>query len=154
MGILKDVTSQLGGTLLGHAPLSGGVSARVTALDLAMPDGSTLRVILREPGAAEWKGAGPQSARREFELLAHLHQAGLPVPQPLLLQDQTSPPFFVMAFVEGTSALPADGPERMAALLARIHARPFARVPSLPEREDPIACPTSSVPIRRRCESG
>lgn len=140
MGILEDVALQLGGTLLGHAPLAGGVSARVIALDLLLPKGDRRRVVVREPGAAEWKEVGQQSARREFELLAHLHQAGLPVPQPLLLQDQQQPPFFVMAFVEGTAELPADGPERMAELLARIHAQPLEGLPALPDREDPIAC--------------
>jgi len=139
MGILEDVASQLGGTLLVHEPLAGGVSARVIALDLALSDGSRRRVVVRQPGAAEWKDTDQQSARREFELLAHLHQSGLPVPQPLLLQDQRQPPFFVMAFVEGTAELPADGPERMAELLVRVHAHSLEDLPGLPGREDPIA---------------
>jgi aminoglycoside phosphotransferase (APT) family kinase protein len=139
MGIFEDVSPLLGGALIGHEPLEGGVSARVTALDLAMPDGGTRRVVVREPGAAEWKGPGQQTARREFELLEYLHRAGLPVPRPLLIEDQRSQPFFVMEFVEGIRDLPVNGAELMADVLARVHAVPLENAPHLPEREDPIA---------------
>src|SRR5690606_40326711 len=84
MGIFEETAKLLGGVLRGHEPLVGGVSARVTALDLALPDGGARRVVIREPGPAEWKGPGRQPARREFVLLGHLPGAGLPVPRPLL----------------------------------------------------------------------
>lgn len=139
MGIFEQTAALLGGALLGHEPLVGGVSARVTALDLATPEGTRLRVVVREPGVAEWKGPGRQTARREFDLLGHLHRAGLPVPRPLLIAEDGQQPFFVMEFVEGTRDLPARGPESMAHALADIHAFPLEEVPPLPEREDPIA---------------
>jgi aminoglycoside phosphotransferase (APT) family kinase protein len=139
MGIREDVALLLGGTLIGHEPLVGGVSARVTALDVAMPQGGTRRVVVREPGAAGWKGPGQQTARREFELLGHLHRAGLAVPRPLLIEDQRSQPFFVMEFVEGSRELPANGAELMADALARVHAVPVEHAPPLPDRKDPVA---------------
>jgi aminoglycoside phosphotransferase (APT) family kinase protein len=139
MEILDDVARLLGGARVGHEPLVGGVSARVTAVDLVMPDGGPRRVVVREPGAAAWKGSGQETARREFELLHHLHRAGLPVPRPLLVEEQRAKPFFVMEFVEGTRDLPAQGPERMADVLARVHALALESTPALPEREDPIA---------------
>lgn len=139
MGIFEDVSRLLGGKLVGTEPLVGGVSSRVTAVDLAMPDGGTRRVVVREPGVAEWKRSGQQTARREFEVLEHLHRAGLPAPLPLLLEDQREQPFFVMEFVEGDPVLPPNGAELMAHVLARIHAVPLESTPPLPEREDPIA---------------
>lgn len=139
MGIFEETAKLLGGVLRGHEPLVGGVSARVTALDLALPDGGARRVVIREPGAAEWKGPGRQTARREFDLLGHLHGAGLPVPRPLLVGEDGEQPFFVMEFVEGTRDLPPNGPARMAELLACVHALPLEHAPALPEREDPIA---------------
>lgn len=139
MEIFDDVSRRLGGALVGNEPLVGGVSARVTAVDLAMPDGRTRRVVVREPGAAEWKNSGQQTARREFELLEYLHRARLPVPRPLLLEDQRAKPFFAMEFVEGTRDLPTNGAELMADVLARVHAVPLENAPAMPDREDPIA---------------
>lgn len=136
---LEDVARRLGGALVAHEPLVGGVSSRVTRVDMAMPDGVTRRVVVREPGVAEWKEPGPTTARREFELLGHLHRAGVPVPRALLLDDRSPHPFFAMEFVEGTRDLPVDGAEQMAEMLSRVHAVPLAGAPPLPDREDPVA---------------
>jgi len=139
MVAFEDIASRLGGTLVGQVPLVGGVSARVTGIDVAMPDGITRRAVVREPGASSWKGANPDAARREFELLAHLVAAGLPVPRPLLLDESPPHPFFVMDFIEGTRDLPADGAEALADMLARVHALALPGTMLLPDREDPIA---------------
>lgn len=139
MSLFEDVARRLGGTLTGHAPLVGGVSARVTAVDIALPDGTTDRVVVREPAAALRKGHGSQSARREFDLLGYLFGAGLPVPRPMMLDERPPQPFFVMELVEGTRDLPADGAEQMADMLARVHALAPDDAPPLPDREDPVA---------------
>lgn len=138
---LDDVARRLGGALRGHAPLTGGVSSRVTCVELALPDGATRRVVVREPGTAAWKGPVAQTAEREHALLGYLHGAGLPVPRPLLLDEGrgAATPFFVMELVEGTSELPDDAPARLADLLARVHGVPLAGAPALPDREDPVA---------------
>ena len=67
-------------------PLTGGVSAEVTALELLHADGRTQTVIVRQHGAAD-RRANPRIAAAEFRLLAGLHAAGLPVPEPLLLDE-------------------------------------------------------------------
>ena len=134
---LEDIAHRLGGTLAGHQPLSGGVSARVTRIEVAMPDGTVRRVVVREPGSVAWKTSG-LTADRELALLAHVLDTGLPVPRPLFLDEHSPPSFFVMEHVEGTRDLPPDGPERLADLLARVHAAPPPEALGLPDREDPI----------------
>ncbi|MEZ4583366.1 MAG: phosphotransferase [Caldilineaceae bacterium] len=63
-------------------PLTGGVSARVTALDVLLPDGQRREFVLREHGPAD-VAANAHVAADEFRLLSHLHAAGLPVPKPV-----------------------------------------------------------------------
>lgn len=68
-------------TLVAAQALPGGVSARVTRIDAVRPDGSTDALVLREYGAANLT-ADPRSASHEYELLAVMAAAGLPVPRP------------------------------------------------------------------------
>jgi aminoglycoside phosphotransferase (APT) family kinase protein len=140
-----SIAARLGGRLLRHHPLAGGVSARVEALEIAQADGPEVRrVVFRQPGAAEWKAPGADTARREHDLLAWLHAGGLPVPRPLLLDiscEVFPRGYFVMEHIDGTrdvGDLP-DALTRMAAVLADVHRLPLANAPPLPEREDPIA---------------
>ncbi len=102
-------------------PLTGGLSAQMTALEIGLPDGQTQKLVLRQhPRAVQ-----------EFDLLGVLHTQGLPVPAPL--DYGLSPaPYLVMEFIEGQPDFaPADLPgyiRQFAALLARMHAidaRPF-----------------------------
>ncbi len=129
-----------GATIAALERLTGGVSADVHRLDLNLADGRTTRVVLRAHGATH-SGHG---AELEFALLQALHRGGVPVPEPLhvdvsgtLLTD----PFLVMAFVDGTSAIPAgeEDPhiDTMAAALTRIHSLPTSDLPALPTRIDP-----------------
>lgn len=108
-------------------PLPGGVSAQVTALELAGPDGGTQRLVVRRYGAADLRN-NPCVAADEFRLLTYLHAAGLPVPQPYYADESGTlfpTPYVVIEFIEGATDLaPADLPaylQRLAALLARIH---------------------------------
>src|SRR5437588_9213863 len=61
--------------------LRGGVSARVTALDIERTGGLSETVIVRQHGHAELE-RNPQIAGDEFKLLQTLRSAGLPVPIP------------------------------------------------------------------------
>lgn len=124
--------------------LEGGVSAQVHALQLALPDGSERTVVVRRHEALAWKPLPPRVTAEEFALLQAVRAAGLPVPRPLLLDESSHvlpSPYYVMAFVEGsTDVAEEDVPEAlrcMAAMLARIHDTPVAGL-SLPPREDPI----------------
>ncbi|HWL41631.1 MAG TPA: phosphotransferase [Ilumatobacter sp.] len=136
---VDDVCRRLGGVLLRTIPLLGGVASTVTGVEVGLPDGTVRRVVVRQPGTAAWRASKPQTARKEFGLLAYLAGVGLPVPRPLLLDEGSPSPFYVMEFADGVSDLPPDGVEQMADLLARLHATPIDDGLSLPDREDPVA---------------
>jgi hypothetical protein len=59
--------------------LKGGVSARVTALEIERPDGHTQKMIVRQHGEVDRKH-NPRIAADEFRLLQLLRSAGLAVP--------------------------------------------------------------------------
>lgn len=123
-------------------PLAGGVSADVRRLDLNLADGTTTSVVVRAHGASH----SGHSAGLEYQLLRSLHRSGVPVPQPLLVDasgDVLGEPFLVMAFVDGTSAVPAVEEnvyiDVMAEVLAEIHAVATDDLPPLPTRNDPLS---------------
>lgn len=135
-----------GATLLQHRPLKGGVSAAVHALDISSSAGPG-RLVVRRHGAATWKLLAEDVTQAEFQLLAALHHAGLPVPRPLHLDVSARllpSPFFVMEMVDGSSDISDASLDsalrQMAAFLARLHALHVKslRLPSLPLREDPV----------------
>jgi aminoglycoside phosphotransferase (APT) family kinase protein len=133
-----------GATVLRTWPLKGGVSAYVHALELAHPDGRLERLVVRRHGALA-KGHRPEVAADEFRLLQRLHAAGLPVPAPRWLDaagEIFGTPCLVVDFVDGSPELPADpldAVERMATLLAEVHALDVDAlgVGFLPRRVDP-----------------
>ncbi|HYH11469.1 MAG TPA: phosphotransferase, partial [Thermomicrobiales bacterium] len=114
-------------TVLRAWRLEGGVSAQVTAVELALPDGHTERIVVRRHGEID-KGHNPDIARHEFRLLSLLHSSGMEVPAPLYV-DQTEElfgePCLVVEFVDGSTEIPPeavpDATERMAVFLARLH---------------------------------
>jgi aminoglycoside phosphotransferase (APT) family kinase protein len=116
-------------------PLTGGVSASVVAVAFTRPDGVSERVVVRQRQAHAWKSVHGEDLTFEYELLVHLHEHGLPVARPRLLDVSGA---LVLDFVDGTTELPSDPALPMAATLARIHATPLAGLPALPERGDPI----------------
>jgi aminoglycoside phosphotransferase (APT) family kinase protein len=108
-------------------PLTGGVSAQVIAFELAKPDSTNQRWVLRLHGEAD-RRANPHIAADEFALLETLTAAGIPVPVPALL-DVTGEffglPGLVMAFIDGAPEFnPTDRDDfvrQIAVHLARIH---------------------------------
>ncbi len=116
-----------GAKLLRAWALTGGVSAETTALEIATPGGGVRRMVVRRHEPAKLRKR-PHLAREEFELLKALHSGGMPVPQPLHV-DETgeilSTPYLVLAYVEGEQQFsPPDVPamaDRLAAILVRIH---------------------------------
>jgi aminoglycoside phosphotransferase (APT) family kinase protein len=125
--------------------LTGGVSADVQALDVVAADGQGRSLVVRRHRAVAGKSPPAGAARIEFELLRWIHRAGLPVPEPLLVDDSGSlvaEPFVVMSFVAGTTEISASGVDRaidiMAATLARLHGLPTDGLPRLPARIDPV----------------
>ena len=121
--------------------LTGGVSADVHRLDLNLVDGRTTSLVLRAHGASH----SGHSAELEYQLLQALYRRGVLVPEPLLVDVSGNllvDPFLVMAFVEGTSTVPAaqEGQyiDVMADVLAKIHALPTVDLPTLPARNNPL----------------
>jgi aminoglycoside phosphotransferase (APT) family kinase protein len=136
-----------GGRLVRAWPLTGGVSAHVDALEIARPDGTTERVVVRRHGAID-KGHDPEIATDEYRLLSTLHGAGLPVPKPILVDPSGEifeRPCLVVEHIDGVTEVAPDAvPDAirtMADLLARLHAIDPAPLDLgfLPRREDPIA---------------
>lgn len=113
--------------LLHAHPLHGGVSARVTALDVADDGGRVLELVLRAHGPVDVAG-NPHVAEDEYRLLAFLHDAGLRVPEPLAWGeiDTASSPFVLVSRLAGALALPPADPVphacRMADFLLELHA--------------------------------
>lgn len=117
-----------GGTLLRVTALEGGLSAAMTVLEIAAPDGQTCRVVVRQPGC-EALERNPHAARDEFELLDHLRGSGLAIAPPLLLDVSNTVlpvPYYVTPFVEGAAQFsPTDLNSHLhqaAEQLAAIHA--------------------------------
>ena len=104
-------------------------------VNATLPDGSMERIVLRRYNPENYED-GHDKHRCEFHALKLLHKRGIPVPEPLLL-DETGEllglPGIVTAFVEGAPvALPAQAQrwgelaEKSARMLARIHRTPFS----------------------------
>ena len=99
------------GRLLRTWQLNGGISARMTAFEVALPDGLTKKMILRRPGAATL-ARNPRAAADEFTLLRITQTAGLATQTPYHL-DQfgtlLATPCLVLEYVEGRPEFaPAD----------------------------------------------
>jgi len=124
-GIAQAIVS--GSRVLDVRKLTGGVSAEMHALTLGLLDGSQQTVVVRRHGPRDL-AANPNITNDEFRLLKTLHQVGIPVPQPILLDTscQILPtPYLVQTFIDGAPdfapANPHHSVEQMAQQLARIH---------------------------------
>jgi aminoglycoside phosphotransferase (APT) family kinase protein len=132
-------------TLLRAWPLTGGVSAQVTALEVARADGDVLKMIVRQHGVADFT-RNPRIAADEFTLLQRLHAAGLATPTPYYLDqsgDIFATPIVVMEYIEGVPAdrLSDDHVRQFAAHLSHLHALDPSKlnVAFLPQQVDIIA---------------
>ena len=103
--------------------LHGGISAKMTAFEVLLPDGSSQTLISRQPSPRH-VDQNPDAAAREFRVLRALFDAGLPTPRPVWLDEQAEP-FFVMEYIEGLAELgPSDKCSflrQYAELLTKIH---------------------------------
>ncbi len=115
-------------TLLRAWDLKGGVSAEVTAIEIARPGGQTQKMILRRHGEVDLRH-NPQIAADEFKLLRILQAAGLATPRPYYL-DQSgeifATPYVVIEYIEGETEFALshvpDLIPQLATHLTRIHA--------------------------------
>lgn len=121
-----------GGKVLRSWPLKGGISAAMTALEVAWPGEGNHTLILRQVN-------DPVAAECEFTTLLALHCLRIPAPVPLLLD----PPFMITGYIEGGIDFAMTSAEQiasqMAANLVKIHRADLARVnlhnlPSISDR--------------------
>lgn len=113
--------------LLRTWPLKDGISAEVTAFEIAGPNGQTKRLILRRPGKATLQQS-PHATADEFKLLQITCSLGLATPPPVHLNPSGqifSRPYLVIEYIEGqpefTPAHLADFALQLATHLAQIH---------------------------------
>lgn len=119
-----------GSRLLAVRPLAGGVSAQVTALDITSPDTGPQTVVVRRHGDLDF-ALKPHVAATEFALLRRMQALGVPVPQPLYLDESSNllgRPFLVTSHMPGrtheAATISDNMVAQMAEQLARIHAVP------------------------------
>jgi len=120
--------------LLRTWPLTGGISAEMTALEMEHPDGQTKKVIVRRPGDSTLK-QNPQAAQNEFHLLQITHALGLATPIPYHL-DQSgeifSTPYLVIEYIEGKMEFSpphlGDHIRQLATQLAKIHSADYSNL--------------------------
>lgn len=127
--------------MTGACRLTGGVSADVYRLDYLDASEGPQSVVLRVHGERH----GGMAAALEYALLSALFETGLPVAEPLLVDDSRTLlpyPFLVIAFVAGDSIIDAVAlPQRLDALangLSRVHGTSLTTLPELPARLDPL----------------
>ncbi|CAN5406514.1 hypothetical protein BH11ARM2_BH11ARM2_28090 [soil metagenome] len=111
-------------------PLTGGISAQMTAFEAQSSEGELRRFIVRQPSRYRF-ARFPGVAATEFQTLTLLREAGLPVPPPVLL-DEGADPVFVVEYLEGKPELaPMDVSrylDRYAEMLARVHRVDWTRI--------------------------
>jgi aminoglycoside phosphotransferase (APT) family kinase protein len=113
--------------LLRAWPLKGGISARMTALEIERADGRTQSLIVRQPGEASVT-RNPKAAADQFNVLRILSAAGLPVQTPYYLDEAGEilpTPYLVIEYIAGEPVLTPsdidDFVQQLAAQLAAIH---------------------------------
>ena len=131
--------------LLEVVPLTGGVSADVQALTLRNADGETFKVVVRQHPDRTFKDRSADLTRLEYQLLVALYGAGLPVPEPLMLDvtgEIVPAPALVMTYVEGSAEIDNDDlsaqMDEMAQVLCAIHDLAASALPALPDRLNPL----------------
>jgi aminoglycoside phosphotransferase (APT) family kinase protein len=92
-------------------PLPGGASAQVHGIDIERPDGGSVRLVLRQYGAANL-AADPHVALAEYRLLELLYRAGLPVPRPYRADESKAilpGPWLLTEHINGQTSTDAAG---------------------------------------------
>ncbi|HEX3723416.1 MAG TPA: phosphotransferase [Nitrolancea sp.] len=114
-------------TLVHAWALTGGISAQVTALEIARAGGQTQKLVVRRHGPIDL-AHNPQIAADEFRLLQILQTESIAAPAPYFLDASCEifpTPYLIMEFIEGeTDFAPAnlaDQIRQLASKLAAIH---------------------------------
>lgn len=113
-----------GARLVESTPFRGGLSSEMLLVETELADGSRRRFVVRR--ARGERGSIPLTV--EFRLLEEIWTRGLPVPEPLLLDESgtlSELPYMVLAYVEGSPRVTNDDAvetsRRLADVMASIH---------------------------------
>ncbi len=124
-------------TLLRTWPLTGGISASMTAFEIAQPTGETKKLIARQPGEYRFKH-NPKAADHEFQVHRELSHTGLKVQTAHHIEDHPDRPFFILDYVEGKPevhpANPQDFVTKFANQLTQIHQTNKTKLTSFPKQ--------------------
>ena len=122
-----------GSTLLKTWSLGGGISAQMTAFEIARTDGTTASMIARQHGDWTLK-YDPARADREFAILQQVRAFGIPAPRAYFIENRTSDtacPLLILEYIHGAPEMfPGDVHgylKNYASQLAAIHAVDLAR---------------------------
>jgi len=140
MSVLNQQFEQLAkaiaprGKLVRTWQLKGGISAEMTALEIAQPNGQTSRMIVRRPGEATLR-RNARAAEHEFKLLQIMRSLALATPTPYYL-DQSGTifptPYIVIEYIEGEPEFApiqaADFTVQLATHLAKIHGADWSHI--------------------------
>lgn len=134
--------------LLRAWPLSGGISAQMTALEAAPPGGQARKMVLRQISQSPAGKELAAAVETEYRILESVHRLGLAAPAPLLFHpgDEIFPsPCFVMEFIEGSPQYaPPDRANfayQAAEHLVRIHGANFESLDVTFLPQAPAECP-------------
>jgi aminoglycoside phosphotransferase (APT) family kinase protein len=121
--------------------LTSGVSARITAMEIVLPDGETEKLIVRRHGDID-RAANPHIARDEFRLLEIVRAQGIVAPKPVFLDESCDlfpQPLLMIEFIDGdTESAPLDVSSYLAqavAELVKIHSVPDSELLSFLPRQ-------------------
>jgi aminoglycoside phosphotransferase (APT) family kinase protein len=112
---------QPGARLERFVPLQGGISAETIALEYRDAKGAAQTVVVRRIGGRT-EAADRTTAAEQYELLRALHEVGLPVPEPLLLDESRTllaEPYLILGYLPGVTVSGPPDPAAFARALAR-----------------------------------
>lgn len=148
LGDVLDAPIEVGNAAL----LAGGASQEAWTVDAASPEGQFGLIVRRAAGGAIYSHA--LSFEQEYRILQAAHELGVKVPKPYgRLDDLSGSEALVMQRLdgEGDGYQVTQNPEfeasrealagQMAEELAKIHAVPLERLPSLPGASSEPAAP-------------
>ncbi len=132
-------------------PMTGGISARTTALEFTRADGADDRVIVRQHGVAD-RARNPDIARDEFRLLEIVRAHHVSAPEPIHVDascEHFPAPVIVIGFVEGEPGVPPGSTgsfiEQAVVQLARIHLIAGPELAFLPRAGEGIGAPPETL---------
>ena len=103
-------------------PLKGGISSRMTAIEVAFEDGRMRRMVVRQP-SDETIRRHPRAAADEFKLLQILQSTVIPAPAPYHLDESRESLATTCLVIEYIDGAPESSPTDVSDFIAQFAAR-------------------------------